>query len=196
MRILVIYAHPVEESFNSAIHRRILDILTRRGHDVIDTDLYRENFQPVLTRDERNRYFMSGENTDTVQEYVDNLRWAEALVFCFPTWWHGMPAILKGYLDRVWLPGVAFHLTGNGGPLQPGLQHIQKLALVTTYGAPWWFVQLIMRHPIKTMLLRGLKPLLGKGAQVIYLAHHDLDRTSEKHRNMFLQKVQKSFEKF
>ncbi len=196
MRIQVIYAHPVEDSFNNAIHQRVLETLRRKDHAIIDTDLYRENFQPTLSHDERVKYFLSGQNTETVQAYIDNLRWAEALVFCFPTWWHGMPAILKGYLERVWLPGVAFHLNGNGGPLQPGLQHIRKLAFVTTYGAPWWFVQLYMRHPVKTILLRGLKPLLSKGARHLYLALYNMDRTTVDSRNRFLQKVENAFEKF
>ena len=107
MRFLVIYAHPVEESFVSALHRCVVKALREAGHEVDDCDLYAEGFQPVLTRDERRAYHdVTANRADR-----DGDRAAapcEGLVLVFPTWWYGMPAMLKGYIDRVWLPGVAF----------------------------------------------------------------------------------------
>ena len=96
MRVLVIYCHPVAESFASAAHRTVLEGLAEAGHEVTDVDLYAEHFDPVMSRQER-----------LVQRYDDQLAAAEALVLVYPSWWYGMPAMLKGYFDRVWLPGVA-----------------------------------------------------------------------------------------
>jgi NAD(P)H dehydrogenase (quinone) len=100
--------------------------LTGRGHQVDDLDLYAERFEPVLTLTEREGYFEVGANLSSVERYVERLCAAEALVLCFPTWWYGMPAILKGWFDRVWLPGVAFSSPAAGGPIRRCLTNIRK----------------------------------------------------------------------
>src|SRR5690348_935763 len=121
MRVLVIYAHPLADSLASTLHRVILDTLRRGGHQVDDCDLYAERFDPVLNAAERRSYNTANPDLSGVVEYVERLRAAEALVLCFPTWWYGMPAILKGYFDRVWAHTVAFHLPDGGGAIRPAL---------------------------------------------------------------------------
>ena len=96
MRILVIYCHPVETSYNAALHTEVVQQLRGAGHEVDDCDLYAEGFNPVMTREERLGYHEVPSNQLPVQGYVDRLLWAEAVVFCFPTWCFGMPAMLKG----------------------------------------------------------------------------------------------------
>src|SRR5215470_1945688 len=165
MRVHVVYAHPSPNSFAAAIHGRVVGGLKVSGHDVDDLDLYSEQFEPVLTLSEREAYYKAGANFPGVAKYVERLRAAEALVLCFPTWWYGMPAILKGWFDRVWLPGVAFHSPADGGPIKPGLTNIRKLAVVTTYNSPRWFMRLYMREPGKIVLMRGFARLIATGAQ-------------------------------
>ena len=131
-------------------------------------------------------HYTPGLNEAPVRDQVEDLRWAEALVFLFPTWWYGMPAILKGYLDRVWLPGVAFHLPADGGRIQPGLTNIRKLAAVTTHGSPWWFMKFWMLEPNKAVLFRGLKPLLAPGCRTAWLAHGSMDKSTPESRRRFL----------
>ena len=92
MRFLVIYAHPVKNSFQSAIHRCAVEALTGAGHDVDDCDLYAEGFQPVLTRSEREVYHDVAANTRFLSKDIERLVNADGLVFVFPTWWCGMPA--------------------------------------------------------------------------------------------------------
>jgi len=196
MRIQVTYAHPVEGSFNAAIHRTVVDTLIRAGHEVRDIDLYADDFAASLSRAERLAHYDTGENERPVQDYVDTLRWAEALVFLYPTWWYGVPAILKGYLDRVWLPGVAFQLPVDGGPIQPGLTNIRKLAVVTTHGASWWFMKFWMREPGKALFMRGLKPLMAPGCRTVYLAHASMDQSTLESRQRFLEKIERTFSRF
>src|SRR5262245_20706268 len=97
MRVHVVYAHPSANSFAAAVHLRVVEGLTAAGHQVGDLDLYAENFHPVLTREEREVHYNTGAILVGVGPYVDRLRASEALVLCFPTWWYGMPAILKGW---------------------------------------------------------------------------------------------------
>ena len=113
MRVLVLHSHPVEESFGAALHRQTIESLKAAGHEVDDCNLYAEGFDPVLSRHDRKIYHDYPANTEAVKLYVERLQRAEALVIVAPVWNFGFPAILKGYFDRVWLPGVAFELV-NG----------------------------------------------------------------------------------
>lgn len=132
MKTLVLYAHPCAESFNAAVHRVVIDTLTARGWAVDDCDLNAEGFAPVLTGPERRAYHDIPDNIAPVRDYVARLKAAEALVMVFPVWNFGYPAILKGFLDRVFLPDVSFKL--DGGDVRPGLTNIKRLAACTTYG--------------------------------------------------------------
>jgi len=196
MRVLVIYAHPLADSFSAALHRAAVDTLRMAGHAVDDCDLYAEGFSPVLTAAERSAYHEIGANLDGVARHVERLRAAEALVICAPTWWYGMPAMLKGYFDRVWLPGVAFDLLPQGGAIRPLLTNIRKLTVVTTTGSPWWFMQFAMGNPGKLVLTRGLRRLLAKDARLTYLVQHGIDNSSLVSRARFLARVSAHFARF
>jgi len=108
MRVLVVYCHPVETSFHAALHGEVVRRLREAGHEVDDCDLYAEGFDPVLSRAERLGYHEVPSNREPLRAQVERLQWAEALVLCFPTWWYGMPAILKGWFDRVLAYGFAY----------------------------------------------------------------------------------------
>jgi putative NADPH-quinone reductase len=192
MRIQLIYAHPVEESFCSALRDRVQKTLLQNSHAVCLTDLYAEGFAPVLEREERLNYETAGANVGSVRPYVERLQWAEGLVLVFPTWWYGMPAILKGYFDRVWVPGVAFDLEPEGRGLRGRLDHIRLIAVVTTYGSPWWFIKLHMRDPGKAVLMRGLGRLIRPGAKRLYLAQYGMDRSTSEGRMRFIGKVERT----
>jgi NAD(P)H dehydrogenase (quinone) len=196
MRVHVVYANPCPYSFAAAVHGRIVEGLAGHGHQVDDLDLYAERFEPVLTPMERDVYFKAGANLAGIETYVERLRSTEALVLCFPTWWYGMPAILKGWFDRVWLPGVAFHSPAEGGPIKRGLANIHKLAVVTTYNAPRWFMLFYMREPSKAVLMRGIARLIASGARTHYLAHYDMLRSTDASRKRFLARVDRTFESF
>ena len=133
MRILVLFAHPVETSFAAAVHAKLVEALRGRGHEVDDCDLNVEGFDPVMTRQERIDYHDVAVNRARVAPYVDRLLAAEALVFSFPVWNMGFPAILKGFVDKVFLPGVSFTLNENGDYI-PALHNIKRLGVVCTYG--------------------------------------------------------------
>ena len=119
MRILVVFAHPLETSFVSALHARVVEILRAGGHIVDDLDLYAEKFDPVMSREGLLRYIDTNANTCGVEEYVQRLREAQALVLVFPVWFDGLPAIMQGYFQRVFLPGRRRpHRRGRAVPSQ------------------------------------------------------------------------------
>ena len=195
MRVLVVYAHPVEESFCAALHRKALEALSRAGHEVRDLDLYAMDFQPVLTRQERIDYDDAALNTRNIEEHVAHIRWAEALLFVYPTWWYGLPAILKGWLDRVWVPEVTFHMPVGNQPIRPAMTHIRKIGGISTYGAPWWWTR-VVGDPGRRTLLRGIKPLCHKKCRTLWLAHYKMDSSTPVSRAAFLEKVERAVERF
>ncbi|HYF56587.1 MAG TPA: NAD(P)H-dependent oxidoreductase, partial [Salinarimonas sp.] len=142
MRVLVVYAHPCPESFNAAILARALDALARAGHEARVLDLHAMGFDPVMGAQERRAYHMPGENERPVAEHLSALRWCEALIFVYPTWWYGPPAILKGWLDRVWIPHATFRMPEPGKPIGRVLSNIRVIGAISTLGSPgwWWWV--------------------------------------------------------
>ncbi len=184
-RVLVVFAHPCEESLSAALKAVVLDRLTAKGWEVDLCDLYAEGFDPVLTAAERRGYQDLATNTAPVQGYVDRLRAAQALVFVYPVWNFGFPAILKGYFDRVFLPGVSFTL--DNGLVAPALTHIAKLAVVTSYGATP-FRAWAAGNPPKKMFTRVIR-FICRPDKLRYLALYDMNRVTDAGRKAFLARV-------
>ena len=183
MRILVIYAHPVETSFHAALHARVVAALRAAGHEVDDCDLYAENFNPVLSREERINYHDTAVNQAPVKAYVERLQRADALVFCFPVWCFGLPAILKGWFDRVLMPGVSFDIS-DPAHVKPALTHLKRIAAVTSYGRPRWMA-FLMGDPPRKVIKRYLRVLTGGKARIDYWAYYHMNvatpQTLERH---------------
>src|SRR5690348_17010838 len=108
MHFQVVHCHPLADSYSHALFETIARTLQQRGHRVTATDLYREQFDPVMQPGERQSYYQAAYAGAAIADYIALLRQVDGLVFCFPQWWFGMPAMLKGYFDRVWAPGIAF----------------------------------------------------------------------------------------
>jgi NAD(P)H dehydrogenase (quinone) len=187
MRVLVLYAHPHEESFCAALHAAVLEGLAEAGHTVDDLDLYAEDFDPVLSRHERLAYHDVPDNRAPVAGHVERLLAAEALVVVAPIWNFGFPAILKGYFDRVFLPGVSLHLKHDGG-VAPGLGNIRKLVTVTTYGGGRMRAMLAGDPPRKFMT-RVMRATIRPFASVVYLALYGMNTADRATRKAFLERV-------
>jgi putative NADPH-quinone reductase len=110
MKTLVIYVHPVENSFNSAVRDAVISGLTSAQHEIRLRDLYAENFNPFLGAAERGLHHTPPSTRPELARDVEDLRWCEAIVFVYPTWWAGLPAMLKGWIDRTWMNEVAWVL--------------------------------------------------------------------------------------
>jgi putative NADPH-quinone reductase len=161
--------------------------LKAAGHEVEVRDLYAEGFAPALSAEERGSYYDEAVNLHGIESHAAALQRAEALLMVYPTWWFGPPAMLKGWLDRVWVPGVAFRL---GGPtaLRPLLTNIRRIGVVTTYGSPRWLLWLV-GWPDWRMVVRGLRPLCARRCRLDWLALTRMDTCTASQRERFLAKV-------
>lgn len=188
MRVLLVYCHPVPESFNAAVRDRAMAALADAGHEVDLLDLYAEGFDPVVSADERRAYHEPGVNEEPVAGHLARLRACEALIFVYPTWWYGPPAMLKGWLDRVWVPHATFAMPEPGKPIGRVLTNIRVIGAISTLGAPkywWWF----MGMPGRRTLLSGLSVLCAPGCKTFWMGLHQMDSAPDAARARFLDAV-------
>ncbi|MFZ4406595.1 MAG: NAD(P)H-dependent oxidoreductase [Paracraurococcus sp.] len=186
MRVLMIACHPRADSYSTALRNAARDALAAGGHEVRLRDLAAEGFQPVMSAAEHRVTNTPGENEAFVAQEAADLRWAEALVLVYPTWWYGMPALLKGWFDRVWLPGIAFHI--GAGAIEPLLTNIRRITVVTTYGSPLWLLWYI-GWPDHKVMSRGLRRLCAKGCRVDWLYLTRMDQRLRPDLERFLSRT-------
>ncbi|PFW89867.1 NAD(P)H dehydrogenase [Bacillus pseudomycoides] len=113
MKHLIVYAHPNPQSFNHAILETVKDELEEKGHEVRVRDLYELNFNPVLAASDFVS-FSQGNTPADIKEEQEHITWADNITFIYPVSWAGLPAILKGYVDRVFSHGFAYAYGENG----------------------------------------------------------------------------------
>lgn len=195
MRALVVYCHPSPSSFTAAIRDLVLAKLKASGAEVRLHDLYGEGFQPVLTGAELAGYLSAPDNRAPVETRCSDVEWCNTLIFVYPTWWYGLPAMLKGWLDRVLLPDMAFHMPKAAGEtIRPGLQHITRLGVFTTCGASWRLTMFV-GAPGKRTLQRGLGALLKPGHRKAFAAHYLMDSSTPASRAAHLTRVAAQMDK-
>lgn len=186
MRALAVLAHPSPRGFNAEVFSAALSGLREAGHELRTLDLYGKAFEARLSEPEWRTNSDVPENRKPVETLVRDLEWAEALVFVFPTWWSGLPAILKGWLDRVFLPGVAFDLA-DGGPIRAKLTGIRVWAVITTCGSTPLQV-LALLDPVRVHM-RALRLAVAPRAKPVFLRLYRMDSVSAEERARFLSRV-------
>jgi putative NADPH-quinone reductase len=188
MKVIAVRAHPMHDSYNAALFDVTLRALRTGGHSVTPFDLYDDDFDPRLGAQERREYHDPGRPLPPdIVRYVDALRSHDALVFVYPTWCMGLPAILKGWLDRVLRPGVAFSIDGT--KVTPLLGNIRRVGAVTTYGRPRWMVLYVGDPPRKTVC-RYVRWFCSRNVRLSYLAHYHMNASTEQSRARFTGRVE------
>ncbi|WP_294205553.1 NAD(P)H-dependent oxidoreductase [uncultured Chryseobacterium sp.] len=130
MRHLIIYGHPNDESLNHHFLNTVTEILKAQNHEIRIRDLYQLNFNPVLSqqdlKDQR-----SGQLSEDIKEEQAHILWADHITFIYPIWWTGMPAIMKGFIDRVFSYGFAYRYDQG---IQKGLLTGTMATIINTHG--------------------------------------------------------------
>lgn len=189
MRLLIVHAHPVPGSFNTALFRAAVETARAKGHDVRAIDLYAEGFNPVMSAAERSTYTVNGPLPHDVASHVEALQWAEGLILVYPTWWYSQPAILKGWMDRVWRPGITFMLSTATEPMRPALTNVRLIGVITTFGSPWWFWTFLMGAPGRKIVMRGLRFCTARRTKTFWMGLHELDHQTDAVRQRYLDRV-------
>jgi putative NADPH-quinone reductase len=188
MHVLLVHAHPRADSLSAALKDTARSALESAGHTVEVRDLYAEGFQPAMSAEERGRHHDIPHNLEGIEDHVQSLRRAEALLLVYPTWWYGMPAMLKGWFDRIWAPGVAFNL--GDGAIEPLLTNIRRIGVVTTYGSPTWLLWYIGRIDRK-LVSRGVRRLCARDCKVEWMSLTRMDHRRRDECAAFVEKVRR-----
>jgi putative NADPH-quinone reductase len=178
MRVLVIFCHPSRGSFVGSILSALVGRLEASGHAVQVVDLYAEGFDPVLRQDAWRAHRHEQPTQAGLEAHIAALRACESLVLVYPTWWYGLPAMLKGWFDQVWQPGVAFSL--EGGVFRTHyLPKVRRFAAITTHGSPGWFIGGIVGNPARRQLMRGLALQFARGLRTSWQGVYNVDARPE-----------------
>jgi NAD(P)H dehydrogenase (quinone) len=186
-RVLVVYCHPSPDSFVAAARDSVLEALGRTDADVRVNDLYADGFDPVVSPAERRAHLDDGVDP-SIRSYADDLTWCDAVILVYPTWWAGQPAMLKGWMDRAWVKGVAWDLPDGANRLTPRLKNVKRLVAVTTHGSPK-YINMAEGEGGKRTITRSLRMMCHPLARTTWLAIYNIDRCSETKRVEFLNRV-------
>jgi len=187
MKVLIVFTHPSASSFNHALLDNISAGLKEAGHEVRIKDLYKENFDPILTGEDLTQLH-NGQIPEKVAKEQEQLLWADGLVFIYPLWWFDRPAMLKGWFDIVLTNGLAFEYSSEG--VKGLLNHKKALVIITAGGSKQYFIdndalQLIHR-PVTdgTLSFCGIK-------DVSHQIYYDITNLSDDERKAILEETKK-----
>ncbi|MDP9463882.1 MAG: NAD(P)H-dependent oxidoreductase, partial [Actinomycetota bacterium] len=129
-----------------------------------------------------------------LQRHADDLRWCDALVLVYPTWWSGQPAMLKGWIDRVWANGVAWTMSSSGptgaNRLRPLLRNVRRIVVVTTHGSSK-LINSLQGEGGKRVVTRALRSLCSRRCRTTWVAMYGVDRSTAEDRGKFLDRVER-----
>lgn len=188
--VLLVHAHPNPDSFNHAVRRAVEKGLASNGASVRVRDLYAESFDARLTLSERRMHLDAPSSKPHLQSYFDDLTWCDSIVFVHPTWWGAQPAILKGWIDRVWVHGVAWELPEGARRLKPSLHNVRRLVTVTTHGSSR-FVNALQGTPGRTTVSRSLRALCHPLCRTNWVSLYRFDTATESDKSAYLERVTK-----
>lgn len=189
MRALIIYCHPVHDSFCAAMRDAAVIGLHKAGHHVDVIDLAAENFNPVMSKSEWNNYFDTPEVVpDDISAHVALVRDADTLIYVYPTWWSGLPAQLKGWVERTMILGVAFDLNKNN-KIRPSLGRVKRIFALSTFGSPRLYVWAVHNNGRRILFrsLRWQKKLIRMKSMSLY----SMDTQTHEKRQEFLARITK-----
>lgn len=183
-RVLVIHCHPLSDGFIPAALGRVLAGLDESGAEVRLHDLYAEGFDPELSAQEHRTHAEPGVSDD-LADHARDLQWCDTLIVVYPTWWSGQPAMLKGWIDRVWASGVAWELPEGADRLRPMLHNVRRIIAVTSHGSPK-HLNMLQGEGGKRTLFRSLRTMCHPLTRTHWLAYYGIDADDVERQDAFL----------
>jgi NAD(P)H dehydrogenase (quinone) len=209
MNIYIILAHPEEKSFNSSLASAQREALINSGHQVRYKNLYREHFNPLLTREDfphiskqqhiqfptaQCEAFKKKTTVNDIAEEHENLIWADAVIIQFPLWLYGMPAILKGWCERVLSEGFAHEPAKNLWFENGGMSDTRLLLSLTTNGKRITFTSRGRHGSLDIILWPILNAFWFAGFKIVepFIAFDVIRSTNQQRTEMINQSVKKA----
>ncbi|WP_428224972.1 NAD(P)H-dependent oxidoreductase [Flavobacterium sp.] len=196
MKVAIIYNHPYSGSFCNAILQAVQAGLTRASHQFDLIHLDNEGFNPVMSAADLRAFRDKSAIDPKVLEYQQRLQRVDHLIFIFPIWWELMPAMTKGFVDKVIFPGVAYdYSNASNTRMKPLLKNISGVTVITTMNTPGILYRLIFGNAIQKALLRGTFWKLGYINRK-WISFNRVKMVSQKKREKWLVQLEAKFAKF
>lgn len=182
-KILVINGHPVEDSFSKALADSYIEGAESKGYKVEIIQVRKMDFNPNLMFGYKKRMKMESD----VAQAISKIKESDHIVWIFPMWWYSMPAMLKGFIDRTFLPDVAFR--SRPGKLPEKLLRGRSSRIIITSDTPRWFDRIYMKSPAINQLRKGTLKFSGiNPVKVTYIA--PIKNSRDSFRQKWLRKVE------
>lgn len=160
-KIIVVYCHPYVNSFNHAILEQVINNLKQQHLNPEMIDLYAEQFNPVYDQEEL-RLFHSGQTHDPlVTKYLNLLRQADGIIFITPIWWNSIPAMLKGFIDKVMKEGEGLSHTVTKTGIRGELVNLKRVYVLTTSTSPTFYLRWFCGNAIQKIFIKTTLKQLG-----------------------------------
>ncbi|MDB1652956.1 NAD(P)H-dependent oxidoreductase [Enterococcus durans] len=192
MKTLIIYNHPYEGSYNHAILESVVKGITRAQgkYEVIDLD--KENFHPVMTSADL-LGFVKHQAVDPIAiSYAEKIKEADHLVFIFPIWWEMMPALTKGFIDKVIYPGLTYDYKENGISMVSLLPKLKATTVITTMNTPKIMYKLTYGNALKKALIKGTFKKSGM-KNVNWISLNMVKMSKVEKRQKWLKNIEQKF---
>lgn len=198
MKTLIIYNHPHEGSFCSAIRDAVISGLDVGGHEYKVIDLDKDGFDPVMREKDLSAFVQASRNPgkeieglDTLVEvYVNKMRWAERIVMIFPIWWMTMPAMTKGFIDKVIFPGLVYKM--EGGKLVSQLSRLKQVVVITTMNTPAAIYESTFNNSIEGSLIKGTFNQIGIH-DIRWISLNMVKQVGDEKRWLWLDEIEHEF---
>ncbi len=195
MKVVIVFNHPYEGSYCNSILESVNKGLLSANHEVDVIHLDNDKFNPVMNAADLKAFRDKKPIDPLVVGYKNRLEQADHLVFIFPIWWELMPAMMKGFIDKVIFPGVAYdYVNGSNTKMKPLLTNIKGVTVITTMNTPRILYRIVFGNPIKKAIMIGTFWKLGyKNRKWISL--NMVKQVSVEKRKLWLTKIEKQFAK-
>jgi NAD(P)H dehydrogenase (quinone) len=181
-KILIINGHPVEESYGSSLANAYFQG-AKKGNFSVETITVRTmEFNPNLMYGYNKRMELEPD----IENAINQMKEADHIVWIFPIWWHGTPALLKGFIDRTLLPGIAYDMKNRKLPKK--LFKEKSSRIIVTCDTPRWYNTLFLKNPAINQLKKGTLNFIGiKPVRVTYIS--PIRNSSQEYREDWINKV-------
>jgi NAD(P)H dehydrogenase (quinone) len=195
MKVVIVFNHPYEGSFCNAILQSVTNGLAKGNHQIELIHLDKDNFNPVMTAGDLKAFRDKKPIDPNVIEYGNKIKKADHLVFIFPIWWELMPALTKGFIDKVIFPGVAYDYTNTSNTrMKPLWNNLKGVTMITTMNTPKWLYWLLFGNAIKKAMIKGTFWKIGFKNRN-WISFNQVKAVTQEKRNRWLMELEKKFTK-
>lgn len=203
MKVLIVFNHPYTGSYGNSILESVIKGLKQGNHEIDLIHLDEDKFDPVMRSKDLKAFVMATNNPEgsyalldkQVLQYKERLESADHLIFIFPIWWELMPALTKGFIDKVIFPGIAYNYNKKGNRMIGRLRKLKGVTMITTMNTPGIFYKLIFGNAIKKAMLLGTFWKIGVPNRK-WISLNYVKFTSQKKREKWLGAIETKFSNY